>query len=87
MKKSFIKRLVALALVIVSVFSMASVAFAYTETSVSGTRYITSANGLPVNVRKGPGTGYALAAVGSFPVGTQVTLISKATGTADGKTW
>ena len=39
MKKSIIKRLVALALVIVSVFSMASVAFAYTETSVSGTRY------------------------------------------------
>lgn len=87
MKKSFIKRLVALALVIVSVFSMASVAFAYTETSVSGTRYITSSNGKPVNVRKGPGTGYELAAVGTFPVGTQVTLLSKATGTSDGKIW
>lgn len=87
MKKSFMKRLVALALVIVSVFSMASVAFAYTETSVSGTRYITSKNGYPVNVRKGPGTDYELAAVGTFAVGTRVTLISKATGTDDGKTW
>lgn len=47
MKKSFIKRLVALALVIVSVFAMSSTAFASTA-SVGG-----------VNVRSGPSTSYS----------------------------
>ena len=47
MKKSFIKRLVALALVIVSVFAVSSTAFASTA-SVGG-----------VNVRSGPSTSYS----------------------------
>ena len=80
------KKILALALVVMSVLAISIPALAYTETPVSGTRYITASNGLPVNVRKGPGTNYALANVGSFPVGTQVTLQSKATGT-DGATW
>lgn len=80
------KKFLALALVIVSVLAIAAPALAYSETPVSGTRYITASNGLPVNVRKGPGTNYDLASVRNFPVGTQVTLQSKATGT-DGATW
>ena len=80
------KKLIALALVIVSVLAVTIPAMAYTQTPVSGTRYITSSNGNSVNVRTGPGTGYNLAPVGSFPVGTQVSLQFRATGT-DGATW
>lgn len=81
-----IKTIVSLALVLLGIFALMTTASAYTETPVSGTRYITSSNGGDVNVRTGPGTGYALAPVGRFAVGTQVTLQSKATGT-DGDTW
>lgn len=38
-------------------------------------RYIVSENGKSVNMRRGPGLGYSL--VDSFPIGTQVTLISR----------
>ena len=66
MKKSFIKRLVALALVIVSVFAVSSTAFASTA-SVGG-----------VNVRSGPSTSYSrigdqIAQGSSFIVRFQVT--------------
>lgn len=81
-----IKTVVSLILVLIAVFALATTALAYTETSVSGTRYVTSSNGNPVNVRTGPGTSYSLAAVGRFETGTKVTLHAKATGT-DGKTW
>ena len=77
-------KLMALALAIVSVFAFATPAAA--KTAVSGTRYITSANGNPVNVRIGPGTNYALAPIGTMPVGTKVTLQYKDTAT-DGTTW
>jgi uncharacterized protein YraI len=80
------KKLIALALVVVSVLAVTIPAMAYTQTPVSGTRYITSSNGNPVNVRTGPGTGYSLAAVGTFSVGTQVSLQYQATGT-DNQTW
>lgn len=82
----YFKKIVAFVLVLISVFVVANTALAYTETPVSGTRYITSANGNPVNVRTGPGTSYALASVGKFSVGTQVTLQAQAKGT-DGNTW
>ena len=80
------KRILAIALVLMSVVAVALPAFAYTETPASGTRYITASDGLPVNVRKGPGTNYDLANVGYFPVGTQVSLQSQAIG-SDGDTW
>lgn len=80
-----IKKFLSLALVIVSVLAIAAPALAYTETPVSGTRYITSDNGNPVNVRTGPGTNYSLANVKTFAVGTQVSLQSKAT--VSGVTW
>lgn len=53
MKKSFMKRLVALALVIVSVFSMSAVAFAEYNTM-----YINCPVGQTVRLREGPGTSY-----------------------------
>lgn len=81
-----IKRIITIILALAAVCAITTTALAYTETAASGTRYVTSANGNPVNVRTGPGTSYSLAAVGSFATGTQVTLHGKATGT-DGKTW
>lgn len=80
------KRFLAIVLALATVFTVTATALAYNETTVSGTRYITSSNGGPVNVRTGPGTNYSLAPVGQFAVGTQVSLLSMATGT-DGNTW
>ena len=81
----FFKRLLTVALIVMSVVAISVPALA-AKTAVSGTRYITSQNGKPVNVRKGPGTSYALAAIGTMSVGTKVTLQYKDTG-ADGKVW
>lgn len=53
MKKSFMKRLVALALVVVSVFSVSAVAFAEYNTM-----YIDCPVGETVRLREGPGTSY-----------------------------
>ena len=55
MKKSFMKRLVALALVIVSVFSVSAVAFAEYNTM-----YIDCPVGETVRLREGPGTSYGV---------------------------
>lgn len=81
-----IKAIFFLVLVLLTASIFTTTALAYTETAVSGTRYITSSNGNPVNVRTGPGTSYSLAAVGRFETGTKVTLHAKATGT-DKKVW
>ena len=40
-----IKRIVTLILALVAVFAISATAFAYTETAVSGTRYVTSSDG------------------------------------------
>lgn len=87
MKKNIFTRILAIALVAMSIMATAiTSAMAYSETPVSGTRYITSSNGGNVNVRTGPGLKYRKAAVGSFSVGTKVTLKAKANDTA-GNTW
>ncbi|MBQ6289290.1 MAG: SH3 domain-containing protein [Clostridia bacterium] len=66
------KRIVATLLLLMLVFTTVATAFA--KTAVSGTRYVTASNGKPVNVRKGPGKSYALAALGRINVGEQVSL-------------
>jgi uncharacterized protein YgiM (DUF1202 family) len=43
---------------------------------VFGTAFVTSANGLPVRLRTGPGTNYGI--LGLFSVGTPVTILSSA---------
>lgn len=66
------KRIVATLLLLMLVFTTVATAFA--KTAVSGTRYVTSTNGKPVNVRQGPGKGNRLAAIGSIAFGEQVSL-------------
>ena len=66
------KRIVATLLLLMLVFTTVATAFA--KTAVSGTRYVTSSNGKPVYVRKGPGKSYARTALSSIAVGEKVTL-------------
>lgn len=81
------KKLFALVLISVTFIMLSINAFAYTETPLYGrVEYIYSANGLPVNVRQGPGKGYEFAPIRSFAVGTKVYLQAYATGT-DGDLW
>ena len=79
MKKNIFTRIIAIALVAMSIMSIATTAFAYTEHSTSGTRYVTSDNDYIVNVRTGPGTSYPKEAIDSLYVGAKVTLVSYAT--------
>jgi len=79
-----VKRIVAALLLLMLVFTTVTTAFA--KTAVSGTRYVTASNGKPVNVRKGPGKSYKLAALGRINVGEQVSLKYKDTD-KNGATW
>lgn len=81
------KKFVAIVIALVTLVTLSINALAYTETPIYGRiEYIYSANGLPVNVRQGPGRGYNLAPIGSFAVGTRVNVRASATGT-DGEQW
>lgn len=79
------KKLVALLIAMLTILAVAVPAMAYTQTSVSGVRYIYASNGNPVNVRTGPGTSYNLANCGTLPVGTKVNLVAKST--TNGTDW
>lgn len=79
------KKLVALLIAMLTILAVAVPAMAYTQTSVSGVRYIYASNGNPVNVRTGPGTSYSLASCGKLPVGTKVNLVAKST--TNGTDW
>lgn len=79
------KKLVALLIAMLTILAVAVPAMAYTQTSVSGVRYIYASNGNPVNVRTGPGTSYSLANCGKLPVGTKVNLVAKST--TNGTDW
>ena len=76
MKKNIFTRIIAIALVAMSIMAIATTAMAYTEHSTSGIRYVTSVNGYVVNVRQGPGTNYDKAPIGSLYVGAEVSLVS-----------
>ena len=79
------KKLVALLIAMLTILAVAVPAMAYTQTSVSGVRYIYASNGNPVNVRTGPGKNYNLAKCGTLPVGTKVNLVAKST--TNGTDW
>lgn len=81
------KRIISLVLTLAAVFAIAAPALAYTKSAYSGTRYIYASNGVPVNVRTGPGTSYAKTSFGTFNIGTKVILEYVVAGSSDDTTW